>query len=593
MTPKNFSETTDKVTTLLKDSTEYVGMSQSGRSVAIKTSDLMTKANVGLGDADNTSDADKPISDATLAELSGHNARITQNASDIADEQNRAELAEQTNADAIQAETIRAEAEEALKVNTADIYDGLDSTDTNKPLSAKQGNELNIKITSLMSDVYGFQINEITGDYTRTDSAVGMSFGDKDGVGAISSDFDNVYVFGGMRHVKISADGEQVEESNSNYDSFDGNIFTIIPAHYEYDETVASVRTIKVSGSYFQGSTFVPEQTIGSMQASLTGSEVRSRVGEIPKTNKSYTSFLTDIYAQGDGLHSMYNAQSLHTLFLLTTIEAGTPDCQSAYGVGISSSMPYSSSSDYEVVVASTNANTVTLSSVSQNFYVGMDVQIGTAYTNNSIASDRKITDITDYGTYLTITVDGDSFSTSVGNAITTWGQSVSQDIFDAMGNGSGYILENESESRSHVCYRGIWDLWGNCWQFNAGDMRYDGVHYVCEDKTKYNVSSPVGADGWTNTEFGEYAENGWQQSRKAIKLNDSFFDVPVLWGNVANSSTYYSACLYNFNSAYSGARVLRVGGFWASGSYCSLVCSFGRYAPSDSSFSISSRLIR
>ncbi len=151
------------------------------------------------------------------------------------------------------------------------------------------------KIDALLSKVYGFQINHITGDYTRTDSAVGMSFGDKDGISPISSDFDYVEPWRSMRHVKIGVDGTKVEESNSNYDSFDGNIYTIIPAHYEYDSEVAGVRTIKVSGSYFQGSTFVPEQTIGSMQASLIGSEVRSRVGETPKTSKSYTSFLTDM----------------------------------------------------------------------------------------------------------------------------------------------------------------------------------------------------------------------------------------------------------------------------------------------------------
>ena len=527
-------------------------------------------------------------SDAEIIE-NGVNA----DAQAISNEVTRATTAEEANAQAIATEITRAEAEEALKVNTDDIVDSLEDTSTNKPLSANQGYELNIKINSLMANIYGFQINHITGDYTRTDSAVGMSFGTKDGVGAISSDFDTVFPWKGMRHVKISVDGEQVEESNSNYDSFDGNIFTIIPAHYEYDETVASVRTIKVSSSYFQGSTFVPEQTIGSMQASLVGNEVRSRVGETPKTNKSYTSFLTDMYAQGDGLHSMYNAQNLHTLFLLMTIEAGTPDCQSAYGTGISSSMPYSSSDAYKITVASANANTVTLASAGQPFYVGMDVQIGTSYTNNYIASNRKITDISDNGTTMVITVDGDSFSTSVGNAIATWGQSVSQDTFDAMGNGSGYILENESEVRSHVCYRGIWDLWGNCWQFSAGDMRVDGVHYVCEDKTKYNTSNPTAADGWTNTGFGEYAENGWQQERKAIKSNDSFFDVPVLWGNAANSGSYYSAYLYSFSSTYSGVRVLRVGGSWSYGSFCSLVASSGYDSPSSTDVNISSRLIR
>ncbi len=223
-----------------------------------------------------------------------------------------------------------------------------------------------------------------------------------------------------------------------------------------------------------------------------------------------------------------------------------------------------------------------------------MLVQIGTTYTNNSVASDRYITDISDDGTYLTITVDGDSFSTSVGNSCVTWAQPVPQSQYETMGDGSGYILQFDSENRSHVCYRGIWDLWGNVWQFNAGFMRKDGEYYGSCDKTSYAITDPDGAEGWSDLGVGGYADNGYQQIREAIKIDGGSIDVPIEWGSVASSETFYSAYLYNFSSSYTDTRVLRVGGNWYSGSVVSLVCFLWLSAPpSNSGVSVGARFIR
>lgn len=68
-TPRRFDENPNTTTNLQKDSTEYFGISQSGASKVIKTSDAFTKANVGLSEVDNTSDANKPISVAQQAAL--------------------------------------------------------------------------------------------------------------------------------------------------------------------------------------------------------------------------------------------------------------------------------------------------------------------------------------------------------------------------------------------------------------------------------------------------------------------------------------------------------------------------------------------
>ena len=64
MIPRRNDENPNKATVINRDSTEYVSISQSGIAKVIKTDDLMTKGNVGLGLVDNTSDAGKPVSDA-------------------------------------------------------------------------------------------------------------------------------------------------------------------------------------------------------------------------------------------------------------------------------------------------------------------------------------------------------------------------------------------------------------------------------------------------------------------------------------------------------------------------------------------------
>ena len=64
MIPRRNDENPNKTTVINKDSTEYVSISQGGVAKVIKTDDLMTKGNVGLGNVDNTSDANKPVSTA-------------------------------------------------------------------------------------------------------------------------------------------------------------------------------------------------------------------------------------------------------------------------------------------------------------------------------------------------------------------------------------------------------------------------------------------------------------------------------------------------------------------------------------------------
>lgn len=447
------------------------------------------------------------------------------------------------------------------------------------------------RIVDLEAHVYGLDFNETTGVSTRLLDAVGKTISSPDGINPITSDFDSIYPWSAIRHVKVNMDGVRKEQYDHDYDTFDGEIMTYIPEYYFKDYRADGHRYMYISDKKKAGFTLREEKLIASFPASKVGTEYRSRIGEAPKTNGSYSTFITGFYAQGDGGWSMYD--NLHSLVLLSCIEAGTMNHKGAYGRGINSGMPYSSSADYLLTANTIDGNDVVLADASQPFYVGMTVQIGTNYTNNSIVQDRLITNVDRTGGVLTLTLDGDPFSASIGNAVASWGQSVPQTQFDTIGDGSGYILQHDSVNRSHVCYRGIWDLWGNVWQFYAGFMRYDGRYYGCTDPTKYNVSDPRGADGWVDLGIGEYADNGYQQVREGISIDGGVIDVPILWGSVASSETYYSAYLYYFNSAYSGARVLRLGGSWYYGGFVSLVFSSGSLSPASASFDFGSRLIR
>lgn len=482
----------------------------------------------------------------------------------------------------------------AEKVNISSIVNDLTTGGTTVPLSAEQGVGIGTRLTALEAHTYGLCFNETTGVSTRLLDAVGLVCGAPNGTAPITSDFSNCYPWSERRHVKVNMKGLRKEQWDIDYATFDGEMMTLTPEYWYKDYRSGGYRYMYISDKPQVGFKKRNEYLLGSFPVSRVGTEYRSRVGETPKTNVSYTTFLTGMMAQGDGRWSMYD--KLHSEFLLSVIEAGTLNHKVAYGIGINASMPYGNGAEFKCTVSQTGANSIIIANAgATNMRVGMSMQIGTTYTNNSVASDRLITDISNYdASNKTITVDGAAFDSVAGTTtIVSWGQPVPQAQYDTMGDGSGYILQFDSVNRSHVCYRGVWDLWGNVWQLYAGFMRYDGLYYGCTDPTKYNVADPRTADGWTYLGVGAYAANGYQQIREGIALNNETIDVPILWGAVAGSATYYSAYLYYFDSVYTGARVLLLGGVWNYGSYVSLVYSYGNSSSSGAYVSVGSRLIR
>lgn len=136
----------------------------------------ITKEDIGLSSVDNTSDLDKPISIATQEALDSLNSSLTgisvslEEGLSKASEELRTHVRNKENPHNVTAETLglglvdntrdlekpisyAVQAELDNKVNYEDIKDSLVSTETAKPLSARQGSVLNGKISELSGTI--------------------------------------------------------------------------------------------------------------------------------------------------------------------------------------------------------------------------------------------------------------------------------------------------------------------------------------------------------------------------------------------------------------------------------------------------------
>ncbi|MGH0051998.1 MAG: hypothetical protein ACQ5SW_01235, partial [Sphaerochaetaceae bacterium] len=244
---------------------------------------------------------------------------------------------------------------------------------------------------------------------------------------------------------------------------------------------------------------------------------------------------------------------------------------------------------------AQTASNSIIIANAgATNMRVGMVMQIGTSYINQSIAANRAITAIEDYdASNKRITVDGDPFDTAIGNAIASWGQPVPKDQLESMGLDCGWISQFDSENRSHVFAYGIADVWGNVWSFERGKMRVDGRWYFCYHPSLCkSVSNPVGAPGWIDSEIVFYmTSNGYLKEVQFFVHEGMSTWFPKEVG--ASSATFYGDYCYYFTSDRDGIQVVLRFGYWSNGSNDGLWYVLGLYTPSDASIYVSDRGIQ
>jgi|GEM_PF-6642778 len=523
---------------------------------------------------------------------------------------------------------------DATILKEADVVDSLDSTSTTAPLSANQGKVLKDAQDVLNADVstegsvaksikdavepidarvstlenasakrYGLRFYTDTGEFVRIGDAVGLVHRNHNGsyTPGVMSDFSLHDPWRGIKPCKMNDDGQILAwYGDGNYDTADGDEMVFIPRCYTgwTSKTANSrpcidieVSTVPLDGLYPTG--FVGSDGellrgiyVGRTKLGTSGGKLKSGANLAPVTNKSMNNFNTDIRAKGTNANWRLND---FAAWMLTTtlmaIEVGTFDFKTAIGPGIQSGMPYGSGIEFKCTVSQTGSSSIIIANAgATNMRVGMVMQVGTTHTSNSVAANRAIVSIEDYDLdNKEVTLDGAAFDSVAGTTtIVSWGQPVPADQMDALNGESGYILQFDASTRSHVCWRWIWDLWGNTWEWLAGILRVDGKFYISFNRDLHTETSPVGKAGWIDTGYTPVVENGYQKEREVITYRNGQISLPkTTGGSGVGANSWYAAYLYYFGVDYqTGVRAVLVSGNWRSGASVSPFYWYGFFGP-------------
>ena len=452
------------------------------------------------------------------------------------------------------------------------------------------------------------------GTVTQLNDAIGKVYRRQvDTLGALS-DFSSCYPWSGIENVEIDTDGVILSRiGDAGYGTNGGELVTKVPLFWSRAWKEGTDRYWEVSdapygdnkpiGFYNADGTVRPFVYIGSMPTSYVANTPHAWAGKALGVDRPLSGATgiqqTALDKSAVVDWSNIDLQRWEMLERLISVEIGY-DSQSRSGINVKGSIgqgingqtgAYSASN--VCTVATVGAHTFILANTRAAYFkVGMTVQIGTSYTTNAIAADRFITDVSVYDASNTIiTVDGEIFTTTLTSTIAAWGQAIPLAQIVALKNESGYVLQYGAENLSHVCYRGIWDLWGNIYQWMSGILRSEGTFWICEDVTKMNVTAPTTGAGWVDTGHTPDLANGYLKDQVIANGTLGNYGLPSEVG--AGSTTWYAAYMYYFGGDYmSGVRVVLFGGYWGYGTLVSLFYWNGDDTPAYTSLSIGGRLI-
>ncbi len=290
--------------------------------------------------------------------------------------------------------------------------------------------------------------------------------------------------------------------------------------------------------------------------------KVVSKPNVQPLVNMSLLNFDSKYAADTEGKWTGEHFTTVDVWRTLAIIEFGTTDLQATVGNGIISGMPYNSGETYQLTAPTEAGNTVTLSDSGQPFYVGMVVNVGTSYTNQTYAAYRKITAVDTSSGSLVITLDGEPFTAPIGAFCCSWGQPDSADNLLQLGTSCGWIEQWGSQNRSHVYLYGLFDPWGNLYEWERGILRKNLHWWVNFDiLTSLGVSDPEANGHFTDIGLYSFSGNGWIADFDFVTFNDMQMQVPSAIG--ANSIGDY---IYYLTDDYGGIRACIRGGHWHSG---------------------------
>lgn len=481
------------------------------------------------------------------------------------------------------------------------------------------GTRLDLMEDKYKGHIYGCKMNQTTGIVVPTHESVGLTYRQQIGTVGERSDFSNVYPWSEIITVKVDKDGKILTTiDHPNFASIVGDIMVKIPVfwsrafvqdgyeHYQISD-IARVGW-KATGFIEPDGTIVPYRLVAATKTSNDGADPHSWADAPPTVNKALYHATTGFQTQAlnkstEVTWSNITFDVYEMVWRLIFIEisghvlSGNSEVlgfnvKGAIGQGINNvGGAYSSSNLNVCTEATTDANTFIIAkTMSANFFEGMMVQVGTSYASQSIAKDRYILSIEEYDQDNdTITLDGAPFTTTTSSQISAWGQPLPIDQMLALGNESGYVLQFGSTVKSHVCYRGIWDLWGNVYEWMTGLLRHDLQFYVCHDPVLANVNTPIGKNGWTATAIAPNIPNGYLKNRQFFDDGFGSFGLPAEGG--AGSVTWYAAYLYYFNDGYMGVKAVLCGGHFSGGGNVGFLWD-GYYGPADTDIYFGGRLI-
>lgn len=468
-------------------------------------------------------------------------------------------------------------------------------------------NKAAIEALSYNKDVIGLKYNKVSRVYTRLGAATSWSAGRCAGSydGNIVSDFDEHPLYGLRKKFKANNDFTEVYfRGTDEYDVFDGDHYVRQPigwfADYEdADDRIVLLAAMPVPGLVVHPAFLdkngrpVPFIDYACVEGSVVDGVMYSKPDLQPKNRFNISEFSSA--ARAKSATEKFTCEpwiASDFEVLMMAVEFGTFDVQSAIGEGISTMLI---SDNYKTTFASTASNTfITTNAIAAQFIVGDFVDLGTSYSNGSLVMGRKILAVEEYDSANKIlTFDGASVMVPIDTVI-TWGSgAVSSDMIDIMQGKSGYILERGSQSKSHVCWRDVWDKWGNDWEIKDGAIKFDNRMYVGTDPDTYHLyynNPSVAGSTYKDTGFTTGQTDGYVGSMKRVGAAGSKFTIPVVDALGGVSVGGYGAYHYDNNGA-GASRLVLVGGSRAGGRNCSPVSVYLNYSVSSAPFDIASRL--
>lgn len=470
-------------------------------------------------------------------------------------------------------------------------------------------NKAAIEALSMNGDIVGLKYNKVTKVYTRLGAAASWSAGRCNGAydANVVSDFDQHPLYELRKKFKANNDFSSVVfRGEDGYAELDGDHYVRQPigwfADYEdSDDRIVLLAAVPVPGLTIHPNFLdkngkpLPYVDYACVEGSVVDGIMYSKPDLQPKNRITLTAANLAARSKGSATSGIYTLEpwiASDFEVLMMAVEFGTFDAQSAIGLGMTT---FLISDSYKTTFDGVTPNTfITTNSIASQFQVGDYVDLGTNYYNGSLVIGRKILAIADYdASNKVLTFDGAEVTVPI-NTVVTWASCpVPSTMIDVMQGKSGYILERGIESRSHVCWRDIWDKWGNDWEIKDGTIKFDNRMYVGTDPETYhlyyNNPSVVGST-YENTGYITLQASGYVGSMKRVGKDGSSFTIPVVDSLGGASIGGYGAYHYDNNGA-GGARIVLVGGVRSSGRNCSPVFVSLDSAVGSSYFLLAARL--